>query len=69
MSKIEVYKDKRGKWRFHIVARNGEVVAASESYSSHLAALKSAEKVKTIAAEATVVDMIKKKKATCKKCK
>jgi uncharacterized protein len=69
MSKIEVYKDKKGKWRFRIVARNGETVASSESYSSHPTALQAAEKAKIIAAEAKVVDTIKKKKKrSCKKC-
>jgi uncharacterized protein len=70
MSKIEVYKDKQGKWRFRIVARNGEVVAGSEAYSSHPTALQAAEKAKTIAAEAKVVDLLKKKKRKpCKTCK
>ncbi len=62
MSKIEVYKDKKGQWRFRIIARNGEVVAGSESYNSHTAAVTAAKKVKVIATEARVVDTLKKPK-------
>ena len=32
--KFQVYKDKAGKYRFHLYARNGEIIADSEGYES-----------------------------------
>jgi uncharacterized protein len=69
MSKFVVYKDKSGKYRWKLVARNGENVAASESYSSKLAAEKAATRAKTIAIEATIVFPKKPKKKACSVCK
>ena len=33
-NRFEVFPDKAGGWRFRLVAKNGEIVAASESYTS-----------------------------------
>lgn len=62
MSKIEVYKDKRNKWRWRIVARNGETLAGSESYKSKTVAAKAAYRAKDITCEARVVVPKTKKK-------
>lgn len=32
--KFEIYKDRAGKFRFRLVARNGQNIAASEGYST-----------------------------------
>ena len=32
--RIEMYPDKRGEWRFRIVASNGKIIAASEGYTT-----------------------------------
>ena len=34
MGKFEIYKDKRGEFRFRLKARNGQTILASEGYSS-----------------------------------
>lgn len=31
---LEIFKDKRGQWRWRVKARNGEIVAASEGYAT-----------------------------------
>ena len=70
MSRFQVYKDKRNKWRWRLVARNGETVAGSESYSSKTVAEKAATRAKVIATEATIALPKKpRKKAACKACK
>jgi len=38
--KIVYFKDKQNKWRFRVVAGNGEIVAQSEAYSSKQSAKK-----------------------------
>ena len=51
-----IYKDRAGGFRWYVQAKNGEKVAASESYVSKQGAIKSAFRVKEIAWEADVVD-------------
>lgn len=34
MSKFEIFEDKAGEFRFRLRARNGKIVAVSESYPS-----------------------------------
>lgn len=41
--KIQVLKNKAGKWFWRIKARNGKILAHSETYSSKQAALKTAQ--------------------------
>jgi len=55
--KFEVSKDKAGKFRFHLKAANGEIVAASQGYESKANAEKGIQAVKKAAADATVVDL------------
>ena len=35
--KFEIYKDKRGEYRFRLKASNGQVIAVGEGYSSKAA--------------------------------
>lgn len=56
-AKFEISKDKSGKFRFHLKAANGEIVAASQGYDAKAGAKKGIESVKTNASAAEVVDL------------
>lgn len=34
LSRVELYRDRDGRWRFRAVALNGEIVAVSEAYEN-----------------------------------
>ena len=36
--KFEITKDKRGEYRFHLKAANGEIIASSEGYTTKASA-------------------------------
>lgn len=55
--KFEVYKDKAGEFRFRLKARNGEIIAVSESYKAKASCFKGIESVKKNAPEAPVVKL------------
>jgi uncharacterized protein len=55
--KFELYQDKSGHYRFRLKAGNGEIIAASEAYSSKAAAKNGIESVRTNAPEAPVVEV------------
>jgi len=55
-SKFVIYRDSAGEYRWRLVARNGEKVAASEGYSSKQNAIDSAQKVAVWASEAEIVE-------------
>ena len=52
--KFEVYEDKKGECRFRLKAKNGEIVAVSEGYTTKAACLNGVESVRKNAADATV---------------
>lgn len=52
--KFELYEDKAGQYRFRLKARNGQIIAASEGYSSRSACENGIESVRKNAADATV---------------
>lgn len=52
--KFEVYEDKGGEFRFRLKARNGEIIAASESYKAKSSCLNGIESVKKNAPDAAV---------------
>lgn len=56
MTKFVIYRDKAGYWRWRLVAGNGERVAASEAYVSKQNAIRSAERVRALAASAQIVE-------------
>jgi hypothetical protein len=56
MAKFVIYRDIAGGYRWRLVARNGEKVAASEGYTSKQSAIDSAKNVTVWASKATVVD-------------
>ena len=56
MSKFKVFKDKKGEWRFNLIAKNGEVIASSEGYSSKAGAIKGVKAVKRAAFSKIVIE-------------
>ena len=57
MVKFKIYRDIAGQYRWRLVARNGEIVATSEAYTTKYSALISARRVKILAAIAIIVDL------------
>ena len=62
-AKFEIMKDHAGKFRFHLKAANGEIIAASQAYDIRASAEKGIESVKTNAAGAKVVDLTEREPA------
>jgi uncharacterized protein len=56
-AKFEISKDKAGKFRFHLKAPNGEIIAASQAYETKANAEKGIEAIKTHASGAHVDDL------------
>ncbi len=52
--KFEMYKDKAGEFRFRLKARNGEIIATSEGYTTKAACENGIESVQKNAPEADV---------------
>lgn len=56
MGKFVLKQDKAGKYRFNLLATNGQVIASSEAYETKRAALNGVESVKKNAPDAAVDD-------------
>ena len=54
--KFEMYRDKRGGYRFRLKARNGEIIAISDSYSAKAGCLNGIESVKANAPGAQIIE-------------
>ena len=54
--KFEVYKDKKGEFRFRLKAGNGEIIATGESYKAKAGCLNGIESIRKNAADADIVD-------------
>ena len=54
--KFELFQDKAGEFRFRLKARNGEVIAISEGYSTKASCVNGIESVRRNAPEAMIVD-------------
>lgn len=52
--KFEVYLDKKGEARFRLKAKNGEIIAASEGYSSKDSCLNGIESVRKNVVDAVI---------------
>ncbi len=52
--KFEMFTDKAGEFRFRLKARNGEIIAVSESYKKKASCLNGIESVKNNAPEAPI---------------
>ena len=53
--KFEMYTDKKGEFRFRLKATNGQVICASEGYTSKTSCKNGIESVKKNAADAEIV--------------
>ncbi len=53
--KFEMYTDKKGEYRFRLKARNGEIIATSEGYTSKDGCLNGIESVRKNAVDAEIV--------------
>ena len=53
--KFEVYMDKAGGYRFRLKAKNGQIIAVSESYKAKASCLNGVESVKKNAPDAPIV--------------
>ena len=54
--KFELYRDKAGEFRFRLKARNGEIIAISEGYSSRAACENGIESVRRNAPDAEILE-------------
>ncbi|MBQ3671541.1 MAG: YegP family protein [Treponema sp.] len=54
--KFELYQDKAGDFRFRLKAANGEIIAASQGYSSKSGCQNGIDSVKRNAPDAEIVD-------------
>jgi hypothetical protein len=55
-AKFVIFNDASGQYRFRLVAPNGEIIAASEGYSTRQACLDGIEAVKKYAPVAKIED-------------
>ena len=56
---FEIQSDKSGKYRFHLKAANGQIIASSQSYESKQACQEGIAAVKKLAPTAKIVDFAK----------
>lgn len=56
MAKFEIYKDRKGSFRWRLRADNNQVIASGEGYSSKAACKNGIESVKNNAPKAKVED-------------
>ena len=54
--KFELYKDEAGKFRFRMIAPNGEIIASSEAYESKEGCKNGIESIKANASQSEIVD-------------
>ena len=64
--KFEVYKDKKGEFRFRLKAKNGQIIAVSEGYTTMSACDNGIASVKTNAPIAPVEDQTVEEFEACK---
>ncbi|TQC41401.1 DUF1508 domain-containing protein [Rhodococcus sp. WS4] len=56
-AKFELFKDAAGKFRFHLKAANGEIIAASQGHTSKAAAQNGIASIKDNPASAPTEDL------------
>ncbi len=56
MAKFEIYKDKKGEFRWRLLADNNQVIATGEGYTSKAGCKKGVESVKKNAPKAKIDD-------------
>lgn len=52
--RFEIYMDKAGEVRFHLRAKNGQIIAVSQAYKEKMGAVKGIESMRKNAAEAVI---------------
>lgn len=57
MTRLQIYRDRAGEYRWRLVANNNVIVAVSEGYTSKQGAIQSAQHVKYWASSATIQDL------------
>jgi uncharacterized protein YegP (UPF0339 family) len=57
MAKFEIFKGSNGQFYFRLKAENGQIIAASEGYSTKQGAQNGIDAVKRCAPVATTVDL------------
>jgi len=57
MSKFEIFVGSDDKFYFHLKAENGEIIAASQGYTSKQSAEYGIDAIKRIAGQAAVLDL------------
>jgi len=55
MGKFEIYKDKKGEYRFRLKAGNGEIIAESEGYKTKQGCMKGIVSVQKNAVKAKII--------------
>ena len=55
-AKFELYKDKKGEYRWKLVANNGQTIAVGEGYTTKESAKNGIESVKKNAPTAAIVE-------------
>jgi len=55
-AKFKIYKDKKGEFRFKLVATNGLTIATGEGYTRKASCIKGIESIKKNAPIAEVID-------------
>lgn len=63
---LEVYQDKKGKYQWRLLARDGKQVVSSEKFEKKAQALAQAKKLSDMVSKATLVDADKKADAASK---
>lgn len=58
-AKFEIFKDKSGKFRFRLKAKNGQIIAQSEAYETMAKCKNGIKSVQENAASAEVVEAAK----------
>ena len=57
LGKFELYESDNGEWHFRLKARNGEIIAVSEGYSSKNGALNGIESVRKNAQTKKIIEV------------
>ena len=55
--KFEIYKDKKGEFRFSLKAKNGQIIIASEGYKAKASCKNGIESVRKNAVDAEIVEI------------
>jgi uncharacterized protein YegP (UPF0339 family) len=68
-AKFEIFIDRKKQYRFHLKARNGETIAASQAYDTKAACVKGIKSIQRNAPTAEIIDTEKEAQAALAKRK